>query len=120
MATTTEPDRDKIKKFAGQILADIATTMQGALSYIGDRLGIFKAMAETGPVTVDELANKTGSPISSAMACAFRIRLSIIAMRFSAVSSTNPYSSCSSLFATCTPPGVPGSVRGETPESVKR
>lgn len=60
MATTTEPDRDKIRKFAGQILADIATTMQGALSYIGDRLGIFKAMAGTGPVTVDELANKTG------------------------------------------------------------
>ncbi len=60
MANTTGPDRDKIRNFAGQILTDIATTMQGALSYIGDRLGIFKAMAETGPVTVEELASKTG------------------------------------------------------------
>lgn len=60
MANTTGPDREKIRNFAGQILNDIATTMQGALSYIGDRLGIFKAMAGAGPVTVDELANQTG------------------------------------------------------------
>jgi len=61
MGSTTEPDREKVKAFAGQILSDIGTAVQGALSYIGDKLGIFKAMAAAdGPVTVEELADKTG------------------------------------------------------------
>lgn len=61
MATTTEPDREKVKAFAGQILSDIGTAVQGALSYIGDKLGMFKAMAAAdAPVTVEELAYKTG------------------------------------------------------------
>ncbi len=34
--------------------------MQGALSYVGDRLGIFKALAGAGAVTVAELAQRTG------------------------------------------------------------
>jgi SAM-dependent methyltransferase len=34
--------------------------MQGALSYIGDRLGIFKALADAGAVTSSELATRTG------------------------------------------------------------
>ncbi len=61
MASTTEPDRDKVRAFAGQILSDIGTTVQGALNYIGDKLGIFKAMAAAdAPVTVEELADQTG------------------------------------------------------------
>ncbi len=47
-------------KFAERTVEDIATAVRGSLSYIGDRLGIFKAMAAAGPVTVDELARKTG------------------------------------------------------------
>jgi len=34
--------------------------MLGALSYIGDRLGIFSALAEAGAVTSTQLAEKTG------------------------------------------------------------
>ena len=61
MASTTEPDREKVKAFAGQILSDVGTALQGALSYIGDKMGIFKAMAAVdGPVTVEELADQTG------------------------------------------------------------
>ncbi|MBV8846350.1 MAG: methyltransferase domain-containing protein [Bryobacterales bacterium] len=39
---------------------DLGAALQGALSYIGDRLGIFKALAEAGPVTSAELAERTG------------------------------------------------------------
>ncbi|MGD0073119.1 MAG: methyltransferase domain-containing protein [Candidatus Binataceae bacterium] len=61
MANKTEADREKVRAFAMQILSDIATTLTGALNYIGDKLGIFKAMAAAGaPVTVEELARRTG------------------------------------------------------------
>jgi protein-L-isoaspartate O-methyltransferase len=39
---------------------DVAAALRGPLLYIGDRLGIFRAMAGSGAVSVDELAAKTG------------------------------------------------------------
>ncbi len=53
-------DWDKIKKFSGQVSNDVGAAMMGALSYIGDRLGIFKAVADAGAVTSAELAERTG------------------------------------------------------------
>jgi ubiquinone/menaquinone biosynthesis C-methylase UbiE len=53
-------DWDKIKRFSMQVSSDIGAAMFGALSYIGDRLGIFSAMAEAGAVTSEQLARKTG------------------------------------------------------------
>ncbi|HZP44045.1 MAG TPA: class I SAM-dependent methyltransferase [Candidatus Binataceae bacterium] len=53
-------DWSKVKQFAGTMMNDLGAAMQGALSYIGDRLGLFKALAEMGAVTSDELAAKTG------------------------------------------------------------
>ena len=40
-------DWDKIKKFSKQVSNDIGAAMLGALSYIGDRLGIFSALAQS-------------------------------------------------------------------------
>jgi ubiquinone/menaquinone biosynthesis C-methylase UbiE len=53
-------DWDKIKKFSKQVSNDIGAAMLGALSYIGDRLGIFSALAQAGAVTSVQLAEKTG------------------------------------------------------------
>jgi 2-polyprenyl-3-methyl-5-hydroxy-6-metoxy-1,4-benzoquinol methylase len=53
-------DWGKVKEFAGVMLNDLGAAMQGALSYIGDRLGIFKALAGAGSVTSAELAARTG------------------------------------------------------------
>jgi len=53
-------DWDKIKKFSAQVSGDIGAAMLGALSYIGDRLGIFSALAELGSVTSADLARRTG------------------------------------------------------------
>ncbi len=43
-----------------QVMRDVAASFHSAMSYIGDRLGIFKAIAAAGPVTVGELAQRTG------------------------------------------------------------
>ena len=54
-----EPEKNidwgKVKAFAGLMTNDIGAAMQGALTYIGDRLGIFKALA-AAPATSAELA----------------------------------------------------------------
>ena len=41
-------------------MEDIGAAYRAPLSYIGDRLGLFKVMASSGPVTAAELAQKTG------------------------------------------------------------
>jgi len=51
---------DKVKKFSAQVSNDIGAAMLGAMSYIGDRLGIFKSLAEGAPLSSVELAEKTG------------------------------------------------------------
>jgi len=59
MATPEPLDNDKTARFLWQIVGDVGAALHGALSFIGDRLGLFKAMAAAGAVTVDELARKT-------------------------------------------------------------
>ena len=41
-------------------VAEIGAAMNGALVALGDRLGLYKAMAGAGPLTSEELAAKTG------------------------------------------------------------
>jgi hypothetical protein len=43
-------DWDKIKQFSMQVYSDIGAAMLGALTYIGDRLGISDALAQAGAV----------------------------------------------------------------------
>lgn len=54
------PVPSKAEAFAGKVIEDLAAALRGPLTYIADRLGIFKAMAGAGALTVDELAAKTG------------------------------------------------------------
>jgi SAM-dependent methyltransferase len=51
---------DKVKKFSAQVSNDIGAAMLGAMSYIGDRLGIFKSLADGAALSSVELAEKTG------------------------------------------------------------
>lgn len=53
-------DKDRAQKFLWRVVEDVGTGLRGALCYIGDKLGIFKAMAGAGPLTAEELALKTG------------------------------------------------------------
>ena len=47
---------DKTSQFADRVFDDSARMLCGALSYIGDRLGLFKAMAQLGDCTPAQLA----------------------------------------------------------------
>ena len=60
MATEVQLDQEKLEAFIGRIVLDAGTAMRGGLMYIGDRLGIFAALAQSGPVTAAELAQQTG------------------------------------------------------------
>ncbi len=54
-------DAEKMMGYVHQAVGDFGSILSGALIVIGDKLGLFKAMSDTGPVTPAELALKTGT-----------------------------------------------------------
>jgi SAM-dependent methyltransferase len=53
-------DRKKAAAMARQVGVDFGAALTAALAYIGDRLGIFKAMAGGSAFTTQQLAERTG------------------------------------------------------------
>ena len=51
-------DMDKLNAFIGQFVTDLGAAVSAGMVVIGDRLGLYKALAE-GPMTSQELAAKT-------------------------------------------------------------
>ncbi|SNY73542.1 class I SAM-dependent methyltransferase [Paractinoplanes atraurantiacus] len=58
--TDTHIDEARVEAFAGQLLTDFAGAGTTALTVIGDRLGLYRAMTGAGPVTPAKLAAATG------------------------------------------------------------
>jgi len=56
MTTQQTIDQAKADAFVGKVLADTAALAVTVLSSIGDRLGLFKNLAQQGPATSEELA----------------------------------------------------------------
>lgn len=54
-------DEAKLGAFMGKAVTDFGSLASSALVIIGDKLGLYKAMAHAGPVTVSELARTTGT-----------------------------------------------------------
>ncbi|MGE3288072.1 MAG: class I SAM-dependent methyltransferase [Pseudonocardia sp.] len=54
-------DQTKLDDFLATVVADLASTSSAALVRIGDRLGLYRAMAGAGPLTAAELAGRTGT-----------------------------------------------------------
>jgi SAM-dependent methyltransferase len=60
--TQTRPvDQERLQQFMGQVIGDLGATVSAALVVIGDRLGLYRALADGTPVTADELAARTGT-----------------------------------------------------------
>jgi SAM-dependent methyltransferase len=57
----TPLDEAKLEAFVGQAVADMGAAISGLLLHMGDRLGLYKAMAGTGPMTPASLAARTGT-----------------------------------------------------------
>jgi 2-polyprenyl-3-methyl-5-hydroxy-6-metoxy-1,4-benzoquinol methylase len=60
MAATQTIDQDKLDQFMGQFVGDLGAGITAPLVVIGDKLGLYKAMADGEPVTPAELAERTG------------------------------------------------------------
>ena len=52
---------DKLNEFLGRALVDFGAVFNAALIRIGDKLGLFKALAAGGPQTPADLAKRTGT-----------------------------------------------------------
>ena len=64
MSTIQEPaavDIDKLMAFVFRAVDEVGATLNAALVVMGDRLGLYKAMAGAGPLTPAELAQSTGT-----------------------------------------------------------
>ncbi|GAA3396730.1 class I SAM-dependent methyltransferase [Cryptosporangium minutisporangium] len=63
MTTTTEPaaiDLERVQAFAQKVSGDGALAANAVLAYLGDRLGLWRALAAVPRATSTELAERTG------------------------------------------------------------
>jgi SAM-dependent methyltransferase len=56
-----EIDQEKLHRFMERAVGELGAALNAALVLIGDRLGLYKAMAGAGALTPAELAKKTGT-----------------------------------------------------------
>ena len=54
-------DETRLMTFVGKAVTDVGTVLGGAMTVLGDRLGLYRAMAGAGPLTAAELADRTGT-----------------------------------------------------------
>ncbi len=54
-------DETRLEAFVGQIAVEAGAAVNAALVNIGDRLGLYRAMADSQPVTAAELAGRTAT-----------------------------------------------------------
>jgi SAM-dependent methyltransferase len=59
MASTTI-DEQKLEAFMGRFVGDMGAAMSMPLVRLGERLGLYRAMAHAGPMTSQELAERSG------------------------------------------------------------
>jgi SAM-dependent methyltransferase len=61
MTTTQELDTDKLMAFVFRAVDEVGGTLNAALVVMGDRLGYYRSLADSGPTTAVELAERTGT-----------------------------------------------------------
>ncbi|PXY20775.1 class I SAM-dependent methyltransferase [Prauserella muralis] len=53
-------DQAKLDEFVGRFAGDLGAVLHAATVLVGDKLGLYRAMADSRPVTAAELAERTG------------------------------------------------------------
>lgn len=54
-------DENKLNEFMGKMVGDLGAGISGALVITGQNLGLYQTLAEQGPLTSDQLAERTGT-----------------------------------------------------------
>jgi SAM-dependent methyltransferase len=54
-------DENKMHEFLGKVVGDIGAALSSSLAYLGQKLGLYKALAEAGSATPTELAARTST-----------------------------------------------------------
>ena len=60
-AVSREIDEDKMNAFLGKVVTDFGASLSSVLGYIGIKLGLYEALADSEGMTPLELAEKTGT-----------------------------------------------------------
>jgi 2-polyprenyl-3-methyl-5-hydroxy-6-metoxy-1,4-benzoquinol methylase len=58
---TVEIDGDKLMEFVFRSVGEVGATLNTALVVMGDKLGLYRALAGAGPLSAAELAERTGT-----------------------------------------------------------
>src|ERR1044072_3947874 len=64
MSATGEADQinqEKLEAFLGKVVTDFGAALSSSLVYLGQKLGLYKALAEAGASTPAELAERTST-----------------------------------------------------------
>jgi len=59
--TVQEIDQKKLEGLLGRVVNDFGATISSALAVVGDKLGLYRALAKNGPLDSQELALQTGT-----------------------------------------------------------
>jgi SAM-dependent methyltransferase len=59
--SATEINEAKLEAFMGQAVTDMGAIISAPLMMIGEKLGLYKAMAHAGPLTSQEVAERSGA-----------------------------------------------------------
>ena len=54
-------DMDKLMEFVFRVVGEVGATLNTALVVMGDRLGLYRALAGAGPLSPADLADRTGT-----------------------------------------------------------
>lgn len=54
-------NQERLQTFLGKVIGDFGAALSSTLVYIGQKLGLYQALAEHGPLTPAELAKRTGT-----------------------------------------------------------
>ena len=54
-------NQERLDQFMGQVVGELGAAMNAALVLVGEKLGLYKAMAGAGPISPGDLARRTGT-----------------------------------------------------------
>jgi hypothetical protein len=107
MATQPQIDHAKLEEFMGRAVTDMAAAESSALMYVGEKLGLYRAMTGAGPLTPGQLAERPPTNVTCGSGSTTRPRAAT-----SRTAPTTEPASCPTSRHSCWPTTAPRSSWG--------